>query len=396
LLSELGGQCSTYFVFLLSIACRGGTSGSTIVSGGGGYDSAGTLYDFDYGFELFTNYVDDSAGRVAGGVTDFYFDPIEVRIDQSPRPTRSSKSARPQPRSSVAGTGNSGGSAVHDYPTTALGQAAFVAGAFFENIGGTIKRQVQGLASGLAQPVLNVVDVVGVLGETVIRTFGGDVRYESFGSTGRAVEQGATFDDLAVGLAHAVVVQPAKDAVGFYPLYQYLNGEISGEEYSDRQINASLLLLGARGRLAQTRLGTMTMRELGQASVQTLKRVELRPGWQTTFGSGGAPILRLKPNAPKGGSFVKPNTVRAAGGVEGNFRKNGWTYRIDTNRVQPGEGGFHVHVYQNGAEVAKITGNGKYVKTHSNATLKKPSEIPKAVRNDINRLVEHSQKKLRE
>ncbi|APR85499.1 Rhs family protein [Minicystis rosea] len=87
--------------------------------------------------------------------------------------------------------------------------------------------------------------------------------------------------------------------------------------------------------------------------------------------------------------FELPKIVRSGGGVEGSFREHGYTYRIDTNKVAPGEGGFHIHVYRKGEEVAKLSGKGGYVKMHRGTELAKPSELPRSVRNDINRLVKH-------
>ena len=92
--------------------------------------------------------------------------------------------------------------------------------------------------------------------------------------------------------------------------------------------------------------------------------------------------------------FELPDTVRSAKGIEGKFTESGYTYRIDTNKVAPGEGGFHVHIYRKFKEIAKVTGRGGYVKTHKNRTLLKPSEMNRTVRREINRLVTHVRKKL--
>ena len=60
---------------------------------------------------------------------------------------------------------------------------------------------------------------------------------------------------------------------------------------------------------------------------------------------------------------------------------------IDTNKVAPGEGGFHVHIYRDGHEIAKINGFGGWVKNHKGNELLKPSEVAKDVRNEINKLI---------
>ena len=97
---------------------------------------------------------------------------------------------------------------------------------------------------------------------------------------------------------------------------------------------------------------------------------------------------------PRDRGFQKPATVRSASGVKGDFSKKGWEYRIDTNNISQGEGGFHIHVYQKGKEVAKVTGKGKYVKRHGGEILKKPTEIDKIVRKEIRTLVRHAQRNL--
>ena len=93
-------------------------------------------------------------------------------------------------------------------------------------------------------------------------------------------------------------------------------------------------------------------------------------------------------------AFKLPQTVRSGAGVTGKFRNKDFSYRIDTNKVAPGEGGFHIHIFRGGKEVAKTTGRGGFVKSHSGQTLLKPSQLPKDVRNDINRLVEHVRRNL--
>ena len=71
-------------------------------------------------------------------------------------------------------------------------------------------------------------------------------------------------------------------------------------------------------------------------------------------------------------------------------------HAIDTNKVAPGEGGFHIHVYRKNVEIAKITGRGGYVEMHKNQTLLKPSLMDKTVRREINKLVDHVRKNLKE
>jgi Cu/Zn superoxide dismutase len=100
------------------------------------------------------------------------------------------------------------------------------------------------------------------------------------------------------------------------------------------------------------------------------------------------------PTAPKRGALELPKTVRSGRGVTGKLRTDGYSYRIDTNKVAPGEGGFHIHVFRDGKEAAKLSGRGGYVKAHGGKTLLKPSELPKAVRNDLNKLVSHVRKNL--
>ncbi len=89
-----------------------------------------------------------------------------------------------------------------------------------------------------------------------------------------------------------------------------------------------------------------------------------------------------------------PTTVRAAGGVRGNFSRKGYTFRIDTKAVARGEGGFHIHVFRNGVEKVKVSGRGAFVKMHNKKILQKPSELNKGVKRELNRLIRHVQKKL--
>ena len=93
--------------------------------------------------------------------------------------------------------------------------------------------------------------------------------------------------------------------------------------------------------------------------------------------------------------FKLPKTVKSPGGVNGSFSEKGYTYRIDTNKITQGEGGFHIHVMKDNKEIAKVTGNGGYVKTHKGRNLRKPKELPKSIRKEIRKLVSHSQKKLK-
>jgi hypothetical protein len=99
-------------------------------------------------------------------------------------------------------------------------------------------------------------------------------------------------------------------------------------------------------------------------------------------------------NNPKNNTFKLPKTVKSNKGVEGNFSIKGYSYRIDTNKTAPGEGGFHIHIYRNGKEIAKVSGIGTWAKTHRGKTLLKPSEINNTIRTEINRLVRHVQKRL--
>ena len=89
-----------------------------------------------------------------------------------------------------------------------------------------------------------------------------------------------------------------------------------------------------------------------------------------------------------------PKTVKSAKGVEGDFSVNGYSYRIDTNKVAPGEGGFHLHIYRGNEEIAKITGRGGYVESHKGKALLSPSEMNKIVKKEINKLVTYIQKML--
>jgi hypothetical protein len=94
--------------------------------------------------------------------------------------------------------------------------------------------------------------------------------------------------------------------------------------------------------------------------------------------------------------FTPPDTVRSPKRVEGEFSRKGYSYGIDTEDVVPEEGGFHLHVYQNSREVAKVTGNGGFVKRHGGKLLQKPTQLPKIVRKEIRALVKHVRKNLGE
>jgi hypothetical protein len=99
-------------------------------------------------------------------------------------------------------------------------------------------------------------------------------------------------------------------------------------------------------------------------------------------------------NASRKKKIDRPSSkLRSPKGVSGKF-SNGWQYRVDTHKVLPDEGGFHIHVYKphpknnRPVEVAKINGHGGWEKTHgSNQRLMRPTEVPKSVKYEINRLV---------
>ena len=59
-------------------------------------------------------------------------------------------------------------------------------------------------------------------------------------------------------------------------------------------------------------------------------------------------------------------------------------YRIDTNKVSNGEGGFHIHIMKYRKEIAKMSGKGSFVKQHKGKTLLRPSELNKAIRTETN------------
>ncbi len=87
--------------------------------------------------------------------------------------------------------------------------------------------------------------------------------------------------------------------------------------------------------------------------------------------------------APRQNTRFKSPKVQSGGQLP-----NGWTYRIDTKGVHPNAGGFHIHIYSGSTEVAKVNGKGAWDKAHrGNNKLMRPSEVPKRVRNRINRIV---------
>ena len=69
-------------------------------------------------------------------------------------------------------------------------------------------------------------------------------------------------------------------------------------------------------------------------------------------------------------------------------------YRIDTNKVAPREGSFHIHIYRGKKEIAKVSGRGAYTEAYKGKTLLKPSQMNKTVRKKINKLVKYVQKNL--
>ncbi|RLC16896.1 MAG: hypothetical protein DRI57_10555 [Deltaproteobacteria bacterium] len=90
-----------------------------------------------------------------------------------------------------------------------------------------------------------------------------------------------------------------------------------------------------------------------------------------------------------------PSVVKSAKGVEGQFTDPRYSYRIDTNKVAQGEGGFHIHIFrEDKCEIAKVSGTGRFVKSHKRKALLKPSQIHPQLRRDINRLIRHVRKNL--
>ena len=94
------------------------------------------------------------------------------------------------------------------------------------------------------------------------------------------------------------------------------------------------------------------------------------------------------------GSFKPPKTVKAAKGVKGKFSLDGYSFRIDTNKVATGEGGFHIHIFKKGKEIAKVSGTGSWAKAHKGARMAKPSEVNKQLRREVNQLVRYVSKRL--
>lgn len=82
--------------------------------------------------------------------------------------------------------------------------------------------------------------------ETVVRLGGGNWTYHSYSEMGQAAEEGATTGELAVGLKDGLV-QSGKDLILREHDRAYYNGDITPEEWGDRQIASSSLLLGPKG-----------------------------------------------------------------------------------------------------------------------------------------------------
>ncbi len=103
----------------------------------------------------------------------------------------------------------------------------------------------------------------------------------------------------------------------------------------------------------------------------------------------------LSHNAKPCPIFVKPKVVKSGAGAKGNFTLSGYTFRVDTNKIASDEGGFHIHVYRKGKEIAKINGRGGWQVAHGGKKLpEKPSTVPKIIRDEINDLVRHVRKNL--
>ena len=106
------------------------------------------------------------------------------------------------------------------------------------------------------------------------------------------------------------------------------------------------------------------------------------------------PLDAFASAASRRDTFKRPTNVRRGGGKQGEF-SNGWTYRIDTNKVRKEEGRFHIHISDaGGSEVAKVTGKGAWV-SHRGKKLLKPSEVPTIVRVQVNRLVRWTKSEFR-
>jgi len=90
-----------------------------------------------------------------------------------------------------------------------------------------------------------------------------------------------------------------------------------------------------------------------------------------------------------------PPTVESGKGIQGNFPDSKYSYRIDTNKIASNEGGFHIHIFQDETEVAKLNGRGGFVKAHKGKILLKPSQLPRHILRNINKLVRYVQKNLK-
>ena len=89
------------------------------------------------------------------------------------------------------------------------------------------------------------------------------------------------------------------------------------------------------------------------------------------------------------GEFKLPNKVRSPKGISGKFTIRKYSYRIDTNNIHQNEI-FHVHIYERNKEIAKITARGGWLPMHGGKPLPaKPSTIPKLLRKEINKLINH-------
>ncbi|MBF0227905.1 MAG: hypothetical protein HQK76_20865 [Desulfobacterales bacterium] len=129
------------------------------------------------------------------------------------------------------------------------------------------------------------------------------------------------------------------------------------------------------------------------AERQTVYNIEVEDFHTYFVGETGAWVHNV---CKQVSTFALPNIYKKAAGVEGKFSDIRYSYRLDTNKVAFGEGGFHVHVYFKGNEVAKVSGNGKWVKQHGGNTMLKPSEAPRPLRTDVNRLIRNAQKHIGE
>lgn len=86
-----------------------------------------------------------------------------------------------------------------------------------------------------------------------------------------------------------------------------------------------------------------------------------------------------------------PTTKRLSGRFDGNY-----AFHIDTKDVQEAEDKFHIHIHDpKGKEIAKIDGFGRWI-NHRGQTLARPSEVPRWLRAQINRLVRWAAKEMRD